>query len=75
MIDGKFIGTKTINNKTVYIDDLFNNVDLVSRGERFGVYLPLDDIINKSKYAWFSRLSISQIQNSDLFISKILCKK
>ena len=75
VIDGKFIGTKTINNKTVYIDDLFNSVDLVPRGERYGVLLPLDDIINKSKYAWFSRLSISQIKNSDLFISNVLCEK
>lgn len=75
VIDGKFIGTKTLNNQPVYIDDLFNNADLVDKGERFGVLLPLDDIINKSKYAWFSRLSIPQVKNSNLLISKILCEK
>jgi hypothetical protein len=74
VIDGKFIGTKTKENKTVFIDDLFNNCDLIECGERYGVLLPLNDIINKSKYAWFSRMSVSQIKNSKLFISKVISK-
>ena len=75
VVDGKFIGTKTKKNKTVFIDDLFNGTDFVDYGERFGILLPLNDIINKSKYAWFSRLSIPQIKHSKLFISRILCEK
>ena len=74
VVDGKYIGTKTKKNKTVFIDDLFNNADLMDCGERYGVLLPLNDIINKSKYAWFSRMSVNQIKNSQLFISKIISK-
>lgn len=72
VIDGKFIGVKTKKNKTVFIDDLFNGTDLIDYGERFGVLIPLNDIINKSKYAWFSRMNSLQIKNSNLYISKIL---
>ena len=56
VVDGKFIGTKSKENKTVYIDDLFNKPNLIEEGERFGVLLPYNDLINKNKYSWFSRM-------------------
>lgn len=75
VVDGKYIGTKTKQNRTVFIDDLFNNVELLDKGERYGVLLPYDDLLNKSKYSWFSRMSYAQIKNSKLFISTIISKK
>lgn len=74
VIDGKYIGTKNKNNDVVYVENLFKQPNLMNYGERYGVLLPFDDLIKKSKYSWFSRLNKTQIQDSKLNICRILKK-
>lgn len=74
VIDGKYIGTKNKNNNIVYAEDLFKNPNLMEYGERYGVLLPFDDLIKKSKYSWFLRMNKKHIQDSNLSICRILKK-
>ena len=72
VVDGRLIGVKTTDNKSVCIDDYFNEPNLFEVGERYGVLLPLDDLMSKSKYSWFCRMNKEQLGKSDLYISKVL---
>ena len=63
-IDGRLIGVKSVDNKTLYVDDYFNNCKL--HPDRYGTLLPIDDFISKSKYSWICRMNKQQLIHSPL---------
>ena len=72
VIDGKLIGTKTLDNNPILVDDLLSNnyIDLYS--QTYGIYIPADEILNRRHYEWFARLSPSQVLESKIIISKYI---
>ena len=70
IVDGKLIGVKNAENKVVYIDDYFNKPQLIH--DRYGLLLPVNDLLRKTKYSWFCRMSEKQLKNSNIFISREL---
>jgi len=72
LIDGKLIGTKTMDDTTIIIDTLFSDdyIDLYS--QTYGIYIPDYDVLNRTKYQWFARLSQKQLLQSSFVLSKYI---
>ena len=73
LIDGKVFGAKTICGKAVNIEELisdslpeFDNRILV------GIYIPADEILKRTNYKWFARLSEKQALSANTLVSKHL---
>jgi len=73
IVGGEFLGTKDINNKPVYIDNLLGN-SYIQYDEQslYGIYIPADEILQRTKYEWFARLSPQQVLSSDAIIAKYI---
>jgi len=70
LIDGKEVGIKTINNENVLIEHLLGNTPITFYGGMFGIYIPADVILKRTKYEWFARLSVKQVLETDLTVVK-----
>ena len=57
LINGKLIGTKTLDDTPILIDDLLSNEYLDLYSEAYGIYIPADEILNRTRYQWFARMS------------------
>lgn len=62
---GEIIGTR-LNNKPIIIDDLLMQTDLRDdlKSDTLMVYIDRDQLLMRTKYNWFLRLSPEQILNS-----------
>ena len=72
VIDGKFIGTKHLDGTMVDLSDLLENKELDIDSDSFGIYIPSDDVLIRTKYQWFARMSQDQISKSQLSIAKLM---
>ena len=72
LVNGKLVGTKTLDDTPILIDNLLSNqyIDLYS--ETYGIYIPADEILNRNHYAWFARMSQEQILESRVIICKYI---
>ena len=70
---GEVIGTKTCKDKPVYIDCLLGTSYIsFDTDEMRALYIPGDEILKRTKYQWFARLSKEQVLKSDTIIGKYL---
>jgi hypothetical protein len=72
VINGKRIGTKTKTYKKISIEDLFSETYIPLSKEAYGIYIPSDDIIKRSNYEWFSRLSKKEVLSGNTNIQKYI---
>jgi len=72
LIDGKLIGTKTMEDEQVLIDDLLSNNYIDIYENTYGLYVPNDEILKRRSYEWFSRLSPEQVIGSNTIIAKYI---
>ena len=72
LIDGKLIGTKTMDNTPILVDDLLSNEYIDLYPQTYGIYIPAKEILNRRHYEWFARLSPKQVLESKIIISKYL---
>jgi hypothetical protein len=72
IIDGMYIGVKKIDNQPVNVSELLGNNAVSIADCTYGIYLPQEEILHRSKYSWFARMSTQQILKSDLTISKYM---
>ena len=71
IIGGDKIGIKNIHNKPVYIEDILGNTYIpYDDTSLHAIYLPADEILSRTKYAWFARMSPSQVLQSNTIIAK-----
>lgn len=72
LIDGKLVGTKTMEDTQILIDDLLSNdyVDIYSN--TYGIYIPSNEVLKRRHYEWFARMSPNQVLESPIIISKYL---
>ena len=66
------LGIKDGDGVAISIDRLISNTFVSLPGDVLGLYLPADDIINRTAYNWFARLSAKQVLESDTTIGKYL---
>ena len=71
LIGGDKIGTKSIHNKPVYIEDLLGNTYIpYNDASLHAIYIPANEILTRTKYAWFARMSSVQVLQSNTIIAK-----
>lgn len=70
LIPGTDTGTKTINESPVLIDDLLNQEYVHFFKKMYGIWIPADQILKRTNYEWFARLSEEQIFQSNTILAK-----
>ena len=72
-VGGEVIGVKTCKDKPVYIDCLLGTSYIpFDTGALRALYIPGDEILRRTKYQWFARLSKEQVAESDTIVGKYL---
>lgn len=69
VIDGSKLGIKKMNGEPVLVNELLGTDPLILPRKLLGVYVPRDEILNRSKFEWFARMSPSQILESPMIFS------
>lgn len=72
LIEGDNIGTKTKRGEPVVIEDLLGNTHIKFDKDAYGIYIPSDEILKRTKFEWFARMSVPQVLESDTIIGKLL---
>ena len=70
-IDGKYFGVKTIDGKPIYVDHLLSKgrIDYDDR-VLYCIYIPSDEILKRTNYQWFARMSEPQVLMGGMILSK-----
>jgi len=72
LIEGIEIGTKTIDDKQIIVDDLMSNHYLDLYKGTYGILIPSNELLNRLKFGWFVRMSPKQVLESDTIIGNYL---
>ena len=64
------LGYFTKDNKLISLDDMMKTTDIEWSEHTKAIFIPQKDLLERSKYYWFNRMSIQQIQNSMISISQ-----
>jgi len=72
LIEGVEIGTKTIHDKQILLDDLMSNHYLDLYKGTYGILIPSKELLNRTYYGWFTRMSPKQVLESDTIIGNYL---
>jgi hypothetical protein len=73
LISGDVIGIKSLEGKPILLDDLMeeNYLDLCPN-RNYGILIPGEEVLNRTKYQWFSVISVNELLKSNMVISKYL---
>lgn len=72
LIEGIEIGTKTIDDKQIILDDLMSNHYLDLYKGTSGILIPSNELLNRLNFSWFVRMSPKQVLESDTIIGNYL---
>jgi hypothetical protein len=72
LINGKLIGTKTMEDTPILIENLLSDDYIDIYSNTYGIYIPANEILNRSNYQWFARLSPEQVLQSHIIIAKYI---
>jgi len=70
LIDGKYIGTKTMDGEVVIVDNLLGDDYIDFYDKSYGILIPADDILKRTYYEWFARQSATQVLEGGSILSK-----
>lgn len=71
-IGAEKLGMKDARGKPISIEMLLNDSFIDMSHDAVGIYVPEDDILKRSAYQWFSRLSTVQVLDSNTNVGKML---
>ena len=72
LVDGVDIGTKTVDDKPILLDDLMSNQYLNLYKDAVGIFIPANELLARNHYAWFARLSAKQAMQSNTIVGSYL---
>jgi hypothetical protein len=72
LIEGIEIGTKTIDDKQIILDDLMSNHYLDLYKGTYGILIPSNELLSRLQYGWFVRSSPRQVLESNTIIGNYL---
>lgn len=72
LVKGTDVGTRTINDEQVTVDDLLSQEYIHFYGKMYGIWIPSEQILKRIKYEWFARMSPEQILQGNFIISKYI---
>ena len=72
LVSSKELGTSTKENQPVLVDQLLER-DYISFSKNiYGIWIPAMDILNRTNYEWFARLSKKQVLEGNTILSKYI---
>jgi hypothetical protein len=71
-IDGRDIGIKTTDGKPIILDNLMEEDYLAIDSNAYGIYIPADEILKRTKYQWFAVVPSEEVFNTNAIIAKYL---
>jgi len=72
LISGVDVGIKSLDDKPVKLEDLMSNNYLDIYPQTYGIWIPSDEILRRTSFEWFSRLSEKQVLESDTIIGNYI---
>ena len=66
----KNLVVKTKDDEPILIDDLMNATYKPLEVELYGLYIPNDELLSRTKYNWFVKLNRHEIYNANTLASK-----
>jgi hypothetical protein len=66
------IGIKTKESKPILIDDLLGSSFIDLHAGSYGIFIPAKQIIMRTKFEWFARLSHPQVLQSNTIIGNYI---
>jgi hypothetical protein len=72
VIDGRYIGTKDVNNVMVNLEEIMGSTFLELHSNAYALYIPSNELLRRSKYNWFCKLSSKEVLESNTILSKYL---
>lgn len=67
-ISGHDIGTKTIDDRQILVDDLMSNNYINFYKQMYGILIPADELMKRHKFEWFTRMSAKQVLESNTIL-------
>jgi hypothetical protein len=72
LVPGKLLGARHADGGIMTLEQLMGNSYVDIESDTVGIYIPDKEILRRSKYQWFARLSSGQALTSDTVIGKYL---
>ena len=72
MLAADRVGAKEENGKPITLEMLMSTKFLSLSGKVLGLYIPADEILKRTAYQWFARMSAKQALSSETMIGKYL---
>ena len=72
LLNGKLFGIRNNEECPVNIEELLQNSFVKFNSEMVGLYLPNDEILLRTKYGWFPRMSKKQVMESNTIAGKYM---
>lgn len=72
LIDGHIIGIKSYRGEPILLDDLMEDKFLDISDDCCGIYIPRDELLERTKHQWFVYLSKKEIMNTNIAIVRYL---
>jgi len=71
LISGEYIGIKKRTGKPILLDDLMEEAFLdVDMQKIYGIYIPREELLSRTKYQWFTILPYQDVLQSNIILSK-----
>lgn len=71
-INGKSMGVKTTRGKPILLEDLMSEDYLDLDKDAYGIYVPADEVLKRTKYQWLAQLSSAEVMKTNIVIVKHL---
>ena len=72
LLGGELIGIKTNKRRPILLEDLMEENFLDLHPNCYGVFIPNDELLSRTKYSWFASLSGEEILKANIIISKLI---
>ena len=72
LIPATHIGVRDRQGKPVLIEDLLGSSVLDLSPKIYGIWVPGKEVLSRRKYEWFARMSIDQIMDANVMLSKYI---
>jgi len=71
-VSGSLLGVKDSEDEPITLDELMSNNPLKITQNLYGIWIPSHEILSRRKYEWFSRMSVSQVLEANIILSKYI---
>ena len=72
LIPGTDVGTKTVDEEAVTVDTLLSEEYIHFYPKMYGIWIPSEQILKRTKFEWFARMSPQQIFQGNFILAKYI---